>query len=187
MYVDEQVREITAATVPSRTAGFSDEINDIDDSYSDYTDTDFRSGYAPSFSSDSPSDWFSNFDRVDYIVTGENGIDFDSGGARVGLGNIQLPIKASGYTFAAPSDWGQRSSPGQLQLHIAAMIQQEAELAKAIAAWDGFQGGVVRQLRLVAAQQDADEVITGLMIGKIANNTILGAANTLWGFWFHAL
>ncbi|MBK1791224.1 hypothetical protein [Persicirhabdus sediminis] len=175
MYVDKQVREITADTVPGMTSGFESDIEDISDSFSDFTDTDYRANFAPSFSSNNPSDWFSNFDGVNYITTDSNGISFDSDSARVGLTNMQLPIKASGYTFEAPDSWGARANPGQLQLHISAMIQKEAELAKAIAAWDGFQGGVVRQLRLIAAQEDMDDDVRGLLAGKIANNTILGA------------
>jgi len=175
MYVDKQAREITADTVPGITVSFSaDVLSSGGDS--DFTDTDFRATFAPSFADDSPANWFSNFDGVNYVTTTDDGITFDSENSRVQLTNMQLPIKASGYTFEAKSSWGQRSSPGALQLHIAAMIQQEAELAKAIAAWDGFQGGVVRQLRLIAAQEDMDDHITALMGGKIANNTILGLA-----------
>ncbi|HSP43453.1 MAG TPA: hypothetical protein VLO11_11325, partial [Luteolibacter sp.] len=175
MYVDRQVRQITAATVPGITSAFSDDITAISSDFSSFINANFRANYAPSFESNNPSDWFGSFNDVEYITTTSNGITFDSVNSRVGLSNMQLPIKASGYTFEAPSTWGQRSSPGQLQLHIAAMIQQEAELAKAIAAWDGFQGGVVRQLRLISAQIDNDSEIRGLMGGKIANNTILGA------------
>lgn len=175
MYVDKQVREISAATVPGITSGFNTDINNIATNFKDFTQTSFRANYAPSFQSNSPADWFGNFSGVNYIMTGSNGIAFDSQNSRVGLTNMDLPIKGSGYTFEAPANWGQRSSPGELQLHIASMIQQEAELAKAIAAWDGFQGGVVRQLRQIAAQASTDDQITALMGGKIANNTILGA------------
>jgi hypothetical protein len=176
MYVDQQVREITVATVPGITTSFDSEIKGIaGQDFKSFINAEFRANYAPSFSANNPADWFNNFNGVNYITTTSNGITFDTANSRVGLANMKLPIKASGYTFEAPASWGQRSSPGQLQLHIAAMIQQEAELAKAIAAWDGFQGGVVRQLRLISAQLDADSNIRGLMGGKIANNTILGA------------
>ena len=181
MYVDKQSREITAATVPRITSSFRNDLNGIATDFKSFISAEFRANYAPSFSSDNPSDWFGNFGGVNYIVTKTNGITFDDGKdkdgnpiSRVSLQNMQLPIKASGYSFEAPASWGQRSSPGQLQLHLSAMIQQEAELAKAIAAWDGFQGGVVRQLRLISAQLDADSSIRGLMGGKIANNTVLG-------------
>lgn len=175
MYVDEQVREISADTVPGMTAGFRNDLNNISSDFGSFISADFRADYAPSFSADNPADWTSNFDGVNYIVTDEEGIDFDSGSARVGLTNMELPIKGSGYTFGAPEDWGQRASPGELQRHIAAMIQQEAELAKAIAAWDGFQGGVIRQLRIIAAQIDLDNNVRDLMVGKIVNKGITGA------------
>jgi len=176
MYVDKQSREITARTVPGMTADFISDIAGIGTNFKDFTKAKFRDNYAGSFSANNPADWFSNFNGVNYITTGNNGITFDSNQARVGLTNMSLPIKASGYSFEADSAWGQRSSPGELQMQISAMIQQEAELAKAIAAWDGFQGTIVRQLRLVAAQVESDAGIRAAMAGKLANNTILGAA-----------
>jgi len=188
MYVDHQIREISTATVPGVPAGFISDIgtdgpvlvsNDVDG---------LRATYASSFSSNNPSDWFSSFGSVNYIQTEADGITFDitddaaTGTARVPLTNIDLPIRASGYTFEAPygvdggEDWGERQSPGLLQLHIAKMIQQEAELAKSIAAWDAMQGEMVRNMRLVNARISRDEDIRALLAGKIANKTVLGAA-----------
>jgi len=175
MYVDKQVRDITAATVPGLSASFTTDLNAIKTDFAKFTTADFRTQYAPSFSKENPADWFGNFGGVNYITTESNGITFDSG-SRVGLSNMNLPIKASGYTFEAPANWGMRSSPGEVQLQIAAMIQQEAELAKAIAAWDGYQGSIVRQIRLIAAQIDTDEYVRAKLGGKIASNTVLGAA-----------
>lgn len=176
MYVDRQSREITARTVPGMTAGFISDIEKIGTDFKSFTSAKFRDNYSASFSANNPADWFSNFNGVNYVTTGSNGISFDSASARVALTNMQLPIKASGYTFEAPTEWGQRSSPGELQMHISSMIQQEAELAKAIAAWDAFQGPIVRQLRLISAQIDADSDIRAKLAGKIASNTVLGTA-----------
>lgn len=176
MYVDKQSREISADTVPNMTATFVQEVKDIGTKFPDFTRASFRSNYSPSFSANNPADWFANFSGVNYVTTQANGITFDTATARVPLEGMKLPIKASGYTFEAESSWGQRSSPGELQMQISAMIQQEAELAKAIAAWDAFQGPIVRQLRLVAAQVQADRNIRSALAGKIANNTVLGVA-----------
>ncbi len=187
MYVDEQVRTIDANTVPGYTTTFEDELeaesgtfgNRINLLYvgSSNNYNDIRPNYAPSFTSkDNPSSWLSSFSDVEYTATQADGITFDSGGSRVGLQNMELPIKASGYTFEAPAEWGDRASPGKLQVHIAKMIQQEAKLASAIAAWDGWQGTVIRQIRLMSARLDRDSSVRGLLGGKIANNTILGAA-----------
>lgn len=174
MYVDQQVREITADTVPSITADFESSIGNIQSSFNDSFGSDMRTSYAPTLAGDSPSDWLDGFGSVNYIMTGDDGITFDSENSRVQLGNMDLPIKSSGYTFEAPANWGNRASPGSLQLQIANMIQQEASLAKAIASWDGFQGGLIRQLQIMVAQQDTREVVRGLLIGKILNQGILG-------------
>jgi hypothetical protein len=64
----------------------------------------------------------------------------------------QMPIKASGYTFQAPAEWGSRAATGELQALIGEMIQQEAEVARAVAEWDALTGVVVRTLRLANAQ-----------------------------------
>ncbi|WP_035610765.1 hypothetical protein [Haloferula sp. BvORR071] len=64
----------------------------------------------------------------------------------------QMPVMAAGYTFQAPPAWGQRAATGELQDVINQMIQQEAEVAKAIGAWDALSGEIVRLLRLVDAR-----------------------------------
>ena len=61
----------------------------------------------------------------------------------------QMPIKASGYTFQAPPEWGSRKATGELQALISQMIQQEAEIARAIGEWDSLSGEIVRILRLI--------------------------------------
>ncbi len=177
MYVNKQVREITADTVPRISTDFENGIGGIQSSFNDSFGSGKRSSYSPTLAGDSPSDWLDGFGSVDYIMTQDDGITFDTDNSRVKLRNIDLPIKSSGYTFEAPESWGERASPGQLQLSIAGMIQKEAELAKAIASWDGFQGGMLRQLQIMVAQQDTREVVRGLLIGKILNQGILGGVS----------
>ena len=176
MYVDRQSREITARTVPGITAGFMSDVTGIGGKLNELTKEEMRKTYSSSFANGNPADWFKNFGEVNYVTTDANGISFSTAenANRVPLVNMQLPIKSSGYTFEAPATWGQRSAPGELQMQISAMIQQEAELAKAIAAWDAFQGPVVRQLRLIVAQVENDRSIRRALAGKIANNTVLG-------------
>lgn len=177
MYVDKQVREISTATVVGTGSSFVDDIRDVDGPIlTSNVSSGLRTSYAGSFKSNSPADWFKEFGKVNYIVTDEGGINFDMNASRVGLENIQLPIKASGYTFEADEAWGDRASPGLLQLHVAKMIQQEAGLAQAIAAWDASQGEIVRQLRLLNARVSRDSYIRAKLAGKIASKTVLGAA-----------
>lgn len=75
---------------------------------------------------------------------------------KVGLDKLQqlMPITAAGYTFQAPRDWGVRTSAGELQLLINRMIQQEAQIATAIGAWDALTGEIVRTIRLINATLD---------------------------------
>lgn len=71
----------------------------------------------------------------------------------------RMPVTAAGYTFQAPRDWGKRLAVGELQTQINAMLQQEAQVASAIGAWDSLQGGIVRQIRLINARiQTSDDI-----------------------------
>lgn len=49
---------------------------------------------------------------------------------------MNLPISAAGYTFRAPSDWGMRSSPGELQAVISELVQAQAALGLAVGNYD---------------------------------------------------
>lgn len=75
---------------------------------------------------------------------------------KVGLENLTqlLPITAAGYTYQAPKDWGARVAPGELQMLISQMIQQEAAIATSIGAWDALSGEIVRTLRVINATLD---------------------------------
>lgn len=70
-----------------------------------------------------------------------------------------MPVKASGYSFQAPSAWGSRPAVGELQSIINEMIQQEAEVAGAIGAWDALAGQIIRTIRLANAQLFTTEEI----------------------------
>ena len=78
----------------------------------------------------------------------------DLNNPKVPLENMELPVTAAGYTFQAPSSWGARQAAGELQQKINQMLQQEAQVASAIGAWDALQGGIVRALRLANAKLD---------------------------------
>lgn len=185
MYVGRQVREISDRTVPTGTADFTNGFGETETGllgigtsvFDDLAGADFRASFAPSFSSNAPSDWISSFNDVEYVVTADDGISFDPEGSRISLQNVDLPIKASGYTFEAPESWGARATPGELQMLISEMIQQEAKIASAIAAWDGFQGGLLRQMRLLDAQIEMDDDIRRRLRDQIIYQTVLGAAS----------
>lgn len=83
-----------------------------------------------------------------------NYTDLDPEARKVKLTNLNLPVTAAGYTFQAPRDWGTRVASGELQLIINRMLQQEAQIASAIGAWDALSGEIVRTLRLLNATLD---------------------------------
>ncbi|BCX47601.1 hypothetical protein HAHE_15090 [Haloferula helveola] len=98
---------------------------------------------------------------------------------KVSLENFvnQMPITAAGYTFQAPAAWGGRGATGELQVLINQMIQQEAEIAKAVGAWDALTGETVRILRLINARlttsglnQGRDEIFSRVKLA--VNDTI---------------
>ncbi len=121
---------------------------------------------------------------------------------KVGLENFtaQMPVTAAGYTFQAPPAWGARGATGELQGIISQMIQQEAEIAKAVGAWDALSGESVRILRLINAKltasgrsQGRNEVFsrvklaindtikvleTAQGIGKVADELVIDIANS---------
>ncbi|MGK0188775.1 MAG: hypothetical protein ACI9R3_004589 [Verrucomicrobiales bacterium] len=203
MYAD--VREITAQTVPGPTATFGGDLvfdsslnrytyngGDVEEDYSFLNSVagsgsgrflynngviqvrgDFRDRFAPTFIGSSISDFRSRFQaNADVNYTGD-------AGRRVDLQNFNLPMMARGFTFQAPSEWGIRKSPGKLQLMVHQMLQKEAELASSVAVWDGFQGGLWRQIELFNAKFDLDITIRGidggfLAASEIANGVILG-------------
>ncbi len=103
---------------------------------------------------------------------------------KVNLSNFinQMPITAAGYTFQAPSSWGARKATGELQDLINQMIQQEAEIANAVGAYDALSGEIIRILRLINAKLNtsygniaADQAFSRI---KIATNDILKVIET---------
>lgn len=83
--------------------------------------------------------------------------DYQDGFTSVEGGSLTLalPVTASGYAFNAPPGWGQRASPGKLQLAIAELLQAEADVVQASANYDGLVtvgGDLDRKLRNFTAK-----------------------------------
>lgn len=70
-----------------------------------------------------------------------------------------MPVKASGYSFQAPQAWGSRPAVGELQMVINEMVRQEAEIARAIGAWDSAVGDIVGGLRMLNATEGVKKEI----------------------------
>ena len=177
LYMYVPVREINKDTVPGPTTSFatfngSTGALNGGDLYTAYTNLDsslssqgidnatIRNMFSSTFASASNAlSYGSNTTSGMFAV---NYTDLDT--PKVNLSGLvgQMPITAAGYTFQAPTTWGARGATGELQDVINQMIQQEAEVAKAIGAWDALTGETIRLLRLV----DARLVVTGANQGR---------------------
>ncbi len=116
-----------------------------------YLNPDVLALFAPSFYPDSTGKVSARARDGLYAV---NYTDLTS--PKVGLDKLTqlMPVTAAGYTFQAPREWGARGAVGELQLLINQMLQQEAQIASAIGAWDSLQGGIVREIRFINAKLD---------------------------------
>lgn len=162
MYVD--VREITHETVPGpatyfaefdssgnlddggiydafHTDGDGQRVTDLDDDWLD----DFASTFASESNADSPERVTNGWFDVSYTDLTDPKVDL------AGLEDL-MPVTAAGYTFQAPEDWGNRLAAGELQQVINQMIRQEADIVRAIGAWDGLAGEIIREVKLIDAR-----------------------------------
>ncbi|VGO20758.1 hypothetical protein [Pontiella sulfatireligans] len=159
MYVG--VREINDQTVPGPSTDFAsfDADGNLNGGalYTAFTTegmgqramdlpTEWRNLYAPSFGMDGTSTPLKARDGF-YTVTYT-----DLENPKVGLpDNLKelMPVTTAGYTFQAPDVWGNRLAVGELQTVLHEMIQQEANLAGALAAWDSLAGDLILNLQLI--------------------------------------
>ncbi|MFT5105054.1 MAG: hypothetical protein ACI9UA_000672 [Pseudoalteromonas tetraodonis] len=156
---------------PSETGDFGTDVSFITEGGGilENVPSAWRERYSASFAGASLSDLLGN-------VNGNfdtNYTDLDPANRRVDLQNLNLPVTAIGYTFQAPPAWGKRPHYGKLQIHIQKMVQKEADLANAIASYDGYIGELIRQLRLLDARIDLNGYtralnITDTTLGQIA-------------------
>jgi PAS domain-containing protein len=51
---------------------------------------------------------------------------------------VDYPYSASGYAFEAPSSWGMRRAPGEVQLAISDLVQAETRLKQALKEYDAL-------------------------------------------------
>jgi len=194
LYMYVPVREINKDTVPGPSAGFAafDENGNLSggDLYNAFTDdlpygTDeeainketaleevdvevrkvFNATFASATNLTYGTDTSSGMFAVNYTDLEKRKVDLTN------FVNL-MPVTAAGYTFQAPNTWGARGATGELQDVINQMIQQEAEVARAIGAWDSLSGECVRILRLINARlttsgrnQGREEVFSRVKLG----------------------
>ena len=192
-YVD--VREITARTVPGPSTSFATfntngvlSGGDINQAFANAAggaissgvisiDNGVRTLFASTFATNAgvvPVNARDGWYAVNYT---------DLLSPKVPLDNLTqlLPVTAAGYTFQAPPEWESRLAVGELQTLINKMIQQEAEVAIAIGAWDALTGEIVRTLRLANANLATSDTIRNrnerfILVKTIAHTAITGLA-----------
>ncbi len=74
--------------------------------------------------------------------------------------HLKLPASAGDYTFAAPDSWGQRASPGKLQIMVSAMMQTEAALSLSVGDYDYLIKQIRDKVEVLKAKAsiDADQL-----------------------------
>ena len=70
--------------------------------------------------------------------------------------SLNLPVALTGYTFQAPSSWGRRSSPGELQSAVSDIVQAEASLGSSIGDYDGLVIDILNTAEMIKAQHGVD-------------------------------
>lgn len=65
---------------------------------------------------------------------------------------LELPIRAKGYAFDAPKDWGIRDRTGELQTLISSLVQAETELALAVADYSKYVDDIDGTVQTIAAR-----------------------------------
>lgn len=71
--------------------------------------------------------------------------------------NVTYPFSASGYAFEAPTSWGQRRAPGDIQTAISDLVQAEARLKQAMRAYDNLVRDVDEMLNGLDGEIDLEE------------------------------
>ncbi|HEU0009818.1 MAG TPA: hypothetical protein VFT34_08390, partial [Verrucomicrobiae bacterium] len=174
-YVD--VRQINDSTVPRQTAVYSSNyLQTLTSSGLLRIDNPLRQSYAESFQGSTPT----NYQIVNYTdysnASGNPPRLADSAFAA----SLHLPLSTAGYTFQAPSEWGRRASPGELQALLSQLLQAEGDVASAMAEWDALTTGIIRQLRLLNAQYDLNADVRARLQSHL--DTATGLASRQIGF-----
>jgi hypothetical protein len=96
---------------------------------------------------------------------------------------MNLPISAAGYTFRAPSDWGRRGSPGELQAVISELVQAQAALGLAVGNYDYLLLDIQKAAQALRAQHGINtatvKVKDHVRNVTIALNSVILGLNTV--------
>ncbi|MCP5526979.1 MAG: LamG domain-containing protein [Verrucomicrobiales bacterium] len=136
MYVD--VTGVSSDTVPPPSASFTAFFEPFDQGLVKLSEG----------GTDTITSAFSHYFNADVNLAGVASTDFS------GYLELNLPQTAAGYSFQAPTDWGQRRAPGELQQVLSEMVQAQADVDLAIADYAGNLAAIQDVVNLVRAQSD---------------------------------
>ena len=175
LYAYVKVDSVNDSTVPSANLAYLANLTDQTSGSS----AKLVNGWGIAFGI--PSDWKDKFNLT--VLNGSNGVpniaDVTSSTYAADpnqLQNLKLPVMANGYSYVAPTEWGQRASVGLLQSKINEMVQAQADLNRELYAWSSAETKVLNKLRYLNAKYEWDADISMLKLSK----AILDAAAD-WG------
>jgi hypothetical protein len=68
--------------------------------------------------------------------------------------DITFPISTGDYSFQAPSEWGMRKAPGEIQIALIELIKAEADLQLALAQYAGLMGEIGYKLLILKGRTE---------------------------------
>ena len=71
-----------------------------------------------------------------------------------GAVDITFPTSAGTYSFVAPSTWGMREFPGEIQLSLIELVKAEAQLQLALSRYAGLMGEISYKTQLLQGRSD---------------------------------
>lgn len=164
LYAYVKVNSVNDSTVPRPSQAFLDNYKDQTSGGS------ARIVHGWGLSLGIPSSWKDKFNLtlLNGTAASVNYTDFASNSIPTGtmLQNLNLPVMATGYSYVAPAEWGNRASVGELQKTINDMVQAQADLNHELMAWESAQGALINKLRYLNAKYEWDADVRLLELSK---------------------
>ncbi|KPA17217.1 conserved hypothetical protein, secreted [Candidatus Magnetomorum sp. HK-1] len=139
-YID--VNEVSEETVPPASKEMKINFGPQD---STFTKDDYGTGH-----NDLPT-IFSQFFDADLEGSAYESTDFS------GVVEITFPMSTGTYSFQAPSDWGMRKSPGEIQIALIELIKAEAGLQLALSQYAGLMGEISYKTKILKGRTDLND------------------------------
>jgi hypothetical protein len=79
---------------------------------------------------------------------------------------VSYPFSAASYAYVAPAEWGQRRAPGELQLALSDLVQQETALKQTLRQYDNLLADINEKINGIEGQYDQDAETLKLLKDK---------------------